>query len=583
MRCCCRFLVSMMLCSCIVLPAGGVVREWDDEGATSDWSEAANWTDDTVPETTDDAIIGSLADAFDDSVVLDVNGDLVRTLGLQNGADFDTNGGRLVMTVTGSVGEGAASGATISELIVRKRNAIGEAAFAIDANSLAIGANGQLALPDGGQVELDGTGPQPGVLSVADGGTVRGYGWIELSDTDASLGQVTNLLDNSGAIVVEDPLFTGPGEPTSISLEISASNAPTFAQLDFAGTSATGTVELSRNASLMVGPVFSGPSELTMAANTQLVMQSAGTIASGQMIEVNSGVLNSGEENELPALPAVITGDGLLTTSGTIRLNTVSEELIIETPIDALEGEITNRGTLRFRGGGNIRAVSIDDLDLGTVINESSEVLQFQGGQAYESAVSNDGLLGIEPAEENATVDFDSFAQSAAGALAIDVGGELAGEFDVLSVVGDATLEGTLQVTLTDLFEPELGSMFTILSSQSGAVSGVFATTDFPQFGGRTFDVIYNPTSVELEVIEAGSLAGDFDFDGDVDGTDYLLWQRGESPDPLSAEDFADWQGNYGTNPPGLASATAVPEPSSLLIVAFSLVAAAVHRPISVR
>jgi len=56
--------------------------------------------------------------------------------------------------------------------------------------------------------------------------------------------------------------------------------------------------------------------------------------------------------------------------------------------------------------------------------------------------------------------------------------------------------------------------------------------------------------------------AGDFDNDGDVDGRDFLIWQRGGSPDPLSAGDLADWQANYGTG--GLAAVAAVPEPQTL-------------------
>jgi hypothetical protein len=57
---------------------------------------------------------------------------------------------------------------------------------------------------------------------------------------------------------------------------------------------------------------------------------------------------------------------------------------------------------------------------------------------------------------------------------------------------------------------------------------------------------------------------GDFDGDGDVDGRDFLEWQRGDSPTPLSATDLADWQNNYGTS--GLAGFGAVPEPHSLAI-----------------
>lgn len=47
--------------------------------------------------------------------------------------------------------------------------------------------------------------------------------------------------------------------------------------------------------------------------------------------------------------------------------------------------------------------------------------------------------------------------------------------------------------------------------------------------------------------------AGDFNTDGNIDGADFLLWQRGGSPDPNSPEDLADWQGNYGE--PAVASA----------------------------
>lgn len=53
---------------------------------------------------------------------------------------------------------------------------------------------------------------------------------------------------------------------------------------------------------------------------------------------------------------------------------------------------------------------------------------------------------------------------------------------------------------------------------------------------------------------------GDFDFDNDVDGRDLLLWQRGDSPDPLSADDLGDWQANYGGE--FLAPQAAVPEPA---------------------
>jgi hypothetical protein len=63
---------------------------------------------------------------------------------------------------------------------------------------------------------------------------------------------------------------------------------------------------------------------------------------------------------------------------------------------------------------------------------------------------------------------------------------------------------------------------------------------------------------------------GDHDNDGDVDGHDFLAWQRSESPDPLSAIDLADWRTNFGAPFPASATSTPVPEPSTaaLLIIA---------------
>ncbi|MBN1852097.1 MAG: PEP-CTERM sorting domain-containing protein, partial [Pirellulales bacterium] len=59
---------------------------------------------------------------------------------------------------------------------------------------------------------------------------------------------------------------------------------------------------------------------------------------------------------------------------------------------------------------------------------------------------------------------------------------------------------------------------------------------------------------------------GDFDEDGDVDGADFLIWQRGDSPDGGSAEEYADWQANFGTVD-GAAQAMAVPEPTALMLL----------------
>ncbi|HEX6962757.1 MAG TPA: PEP-CTERM sorting domain-containing protein, partial [Lacipirellula sp.] len=58
---------------------------------------------------------------------------------------------------------------------------------------------------------------------------------------------------------------------------------------------------------------------------------------------------------------------------------------------------------------------------------------------------------------------------------------------------------------------------------------------------------------------------GDFDGDQDVDGGDFLTWQRGLGS-THNAADLADWKANFGTGAGGSAAVAAVPEPTSVML-----------------
>lgn len=62
----------------------------------------------------------------------------------------------------------------------------------------------------------------------------------------------------------------------------------------------------------------------------------------------------------------------------------------------------------------------------------------------------------------------------------------------------------------------------------------------------------------------SGGQPGDFDFDTDVDGADFLVWQRGLGT-THNAGDLATWKANFGAGG-AAAAASAVPEPSSALL-----------------
>jgi MYXO-CTERM domain-containing protein len=66
---------------------------------------------------------------------------------------------------------------------------------------------------------------------------------------------------------------------------------------------------------------------------------------------------------------------------------------------------------------------------------------------------------------------------------------------------------------------------------------------------------------------------GDFDFDGDVDGGDLLVWQRNHA-----VGDLADWRANFGAGAMSQSSAMPVPEPGAAGLLVVALVAAARRR-----
>jgi PEP-CTERM motif-containing protein len=65
--------------------------------------------------------------------------------------------------------------------------------------------------------------------------------------------------------------------------------------------------------------------------------------------------------------------------------------------------------------------------------------------------------------------------------------------------------------------------------------------------------------------------SADFDFDSDVDGADFLKWQRGEVSDPPSAQDLALWENQFG-NTLACAASVVIPEPTTLFLGALTTV-----------
>jgi hypothetical protein len=78
-----------------------------------------------------------------------------------------------------------------------------------------------------------------------------------------------------------------------------------------------------------------------------------------------------------------------------------------------------------------------------------------------------------------------------------------------------------------------------------------------------------------IRLVEPVGNPGDFDGDGDVDGQDFLCWQRGDSLHPFDAADLADWRAYFGVGQISSgASSSTIPEPAAWILLALGTTAA---------
>ncbi len=172
---------------------------------------------------------------------------------------------------------------------------------------------------------------------------------------------------------------------------------------------------------------------------------------------------------------------------------------------------------------------------------------------------------------------FDHISNNNGGANAIVGGyvydGELATELEGLYLFGNLSSDEVYYANASDLQNDEIpAEIFRLqfhdvdnLQVDFGDVVGFDRT--LMRFGQDAQGELYIFSQSDGKIFRLeGTLAlpstsGDFDQDSDVDGSDFLEWQRSESPNALSAEDLGDWKSYYGSASGSSASSFTVPEP----------------------
>ena len=125
----------------------------------------------------------------------------------------------------------------------------------------------------------------------------------------------------------------------------------------------------------------------------------------------------------------------------------------------------------------------------------------------------------------------------------------------------------------SDLSEFELGAP----SGDGGTISGPINlgnawVTGSPEDVVAMVSLVGSATQQEAAVVfvDGAGVTGDYDGDSDVDGNDFLDWQRNDT----TPAGLTDWENNYGTGVTpvsGVSGLAAVPEPTSGLLLLMGL------------
>ena len=189
------------------------------------------------------------------------------------------------------------------------------------------------------------------------------------------------------------------------------------------------------------------------------------------------------------------------------------------------------------------------------------------GSVVYEgTSITNNLRLTVDPTTGAAQLKNDSPFTVAIDGYSIlsDSGALLTGNWNQLGQPGWQSAAPT-SMALSELL-PTPGAFLTLQPGTAFGMGNIFNTS-----GQRDLALEFRTSTGPLDgVVTYGQiqvgLPGDFDNDGDVDGRDFLVWQRGGTSPPLGSAALTAWQNNYGSG--SLVGAiAAVPEPASLAIL----------------
>ncbi len=258
----------------------------------------------------------------------------------------------------------------------------------------------------------------------------------------------------------------------------------------------------------------------TLAATDEIII-TVGSEVAALYYTINGKLINRGKLTN----NSFVTNNGTVINLGTFQSNSFFENNSIFTNQNIFQsgsffdnyGTFNNEGTLTNSSIGTnsgtinntgVFIINSSFYNNDIILNDGSIVINSTLSGNNTSHSNNFNLTnGLSPGETNSlklgtyVFDADLFFENNAK-LYIDINST---ENDLVTVSNVATLNGRLDVTLLDDYNPVIGSEFTILTANT--ITGTFSTLNFPDLGSdKEFVVIYNTTSVVLKVVDSTTL-----------------------------------------------------------------------------
>lgn len=270
------------------------------------------------------------------------------------------------------------------------------------------------------------------------------------------------------------------------------------------------TAPINASGNLGFSATFTQPGKLKegvfLATDSGVTLLAEGTLPGGTIAANFIEVADLNAANQV-TFTAEVT-PGIDRSSGIYVADTSGVQLI------ALENTLTPRGDHFFH---NLYYRNIASNDQGQIVFMADLADEVSGGQTAQGIFFYDPVLGLEQV--------------------ITTGDAYLGD-----KISGLDFEGTNGSTSTGPGAHASGA------NDQGQFAFLFALTN----SGDQGIALWSPSSQP----------GDFDGDGNVDGKDFLLWQR----DP-GIGSLADWEANYGVVASLATSSTAVPEPATGILL----------------